>query len=246
MKKIFPISLSIAFWLLCCAVSNAQSLRFGIKAGVGVAKLDYEPDTPLDSLDYFEYYYGPRNDFNSNFRPTYTLAGVIEYDLSKDFVLSSGIQTSLKFSRLNVQSGYARDENKYRFNVLYLKLPVTIHYRRGKVFLGAGGYAGWAVSGKYKNEVQNDNSQYLDYNGDLKFGNDPEKSNLQRFDYGVRGEVGYSFKRLRLSLTFDQGIAKLKASNGNPALQPNYSPYEKGMLSNQAIYATATYYWLAK
>ncbi|GEM_PF-1237209 len=246
MKRTVCIFLSTAIWLSCCAISNAQSLRFGIKAGAGVAKFDYEPEAPIDSLDFFENYYGPRFDANSSYKLSYALAGVLEYDLSKAFVLSSGIQANLKFSNFKVQSGYAKDENKYRFNVLYLQLPVTVHYRTGKLFLGAGGYAGCAISGKYKNEVQNDKPEYRDFDGSLKFGNDPEESNLQRFDYGVRGEVGYGFKRLRLSLTFDQGIAKLKASNGDPISQINYSPYEKGTLRNQAIYATATYYWLAK
>ncbi|MDO8367536.1 MAG: porin family protein [Saprospiraceae bacterium] len=246
MKKILFISLTTAFWLFCSMLSTAQSLRFGINAGAGIAKFDYEPDALADSLDFFENYYGPRNTAGGSYKPTYSIAGVMEYDLSKDFVLSSGLQLNLKFSQFKVQSGYARDLNKYRFNVLYLQLPLMVHYRAGMVFLGAGGYAGWALSGKYENMVQNDDSVYRPFSGKFKFGNAPELSNLQRFDYGVRGAVGYGFKRLRLSLTLDQGLATLKASNGKPDPQSNFSPYEKGTLHNQAIYATATYYWLKK
>ncbi len=246
MKNAIFVFFVTVFWLSFSATLTAQSLRFGLKAGAGVAKFDYESDTPTDSLDFFKFYRGPRNTANGSFKPTYTLCGVLEYDFSKAFVLSSGIQATLKFSQFRLQSVYAKNLNKYRFNVLYLQLPVTVHYRTGKFFLGAGGYAGWAVSGKWKNDVQDQNSVYQYVTDKIKFGNDPETSNLQRFDYGVRGEVGCGIKRLRLSFTFDQGIAKLKAANTKPEQQDNFFLREKGALRNQAIYVTATYYWLAK
>ena len=246
MKKLFFILLITAIWLPFSTKTSAQSLRFGFKAGIGVAKFNYKSDTAPDSLDFFEFYSGPRNTDNASFKPSYSVSGVVEYDVSKVLFLSSGLQANLKFSQFKVQSGYARDKNKYRFNVLYLQVPVTVHYRTGKFFLGAGGYGAWAVSGKWKNDVQNDGSIFQNLSGKLKFGNDPENSNLQRFDYGVRGEIGFGIKRLRLSLTFDQGLAKLKASNGQQKTPTNFSPLETGTLRNQAFYATATYYWLAK
>ncbi len=246
MKKSICISLATAFWLSFSIHSSAQSLRFGLKAGAGVAKFDYEPDTIVEPIDYFNYFGGPRNTAGGSYKPTYSLGGVLEYDLSKDFVLSTGIQASIKFSEHNVQYAYSREPNRYRFNVLYLQLPVTVHYRRGKFFAGAGGYAGWAVSGKWKNDVQDDSPAFSYPTGKLRFGDDPEKSNLPRFDYGLRGELGYGFKQLRLSLNFDQGIAQLKSTNGESEYQGNISDVEKGTLRNQAIYLTAAYYWLAK
>lgn len=246
MKKLFCLFLSTALWLSFSTITYAQSLRFGIKAGAGVAKFNYESDTAPDSLDFFGFYRGPRNTDNATFKPSYAVGGVVEYDVSKLLFLSSGLQANLKFSQFKVQSGYARDENRYRFNVLYLQLPVMVHLRTGKFFLGAGGYGAWGVSGKWKNDVQNDDSVFQNISGKLNFGKDSSTSNLQRFDYGLRGEIGFGIKRLRLSLTFDQGLAKLKASNSEPLPQTNFYPIEKGTLRNQAIYATATYYWLAK
>ncbi|MFN0215140.1 MAG: outer membrane beta-barrel protein [Saprospiraceae bacterium] len=246
MKKAICLLSAISYGLCFATFSNAQRLRIGLKPGAGMARFNYEPDTPADSLDFFEYYYGPRNSAGGSFRLTYTLAGVLEYDLAKDFFLSSGMQANWKFSKYEVQTAYGRDLNKYRFNVFSLSVPLTLHYRWGKFFMGAGGYAGWALAGKWTNDVQNDKPVFQRVTGNLKFGNDQDISNLQRFDYGLRGEIGYGLKQLRLSFTFDQGLATLKAANDKPDPQGNNSPFETGTIRNQAFYFTATYYWLAK
>jgi len=244
MKTRIFVFLTTALWFFIPFNVTAQRLRVGIKAGAGVAKFDYKSQSQVSSPDFFQVFDGPRNIVNGEYRPTYMLSGLLEYDLPNAFFLSSGIQASMKFSHFTVPSGYAKEEeiNDYRFNILYLQIPITVHYRLGKFFFGAGGYAGWAIAGTWKNKTFDDNRTLQLTKGNIKFGNDEQVSNLQRFDYGVRGEFGYGFKRIRLSLAFDQGIAKMKANNA----KPDNAPAEKGTLSNQAIYATATYYWLAK
>ena len=142
MKRSFYSLLILALWLCSIQHSSAQSLRFGLKAGVGMSKLDYKPDLPVDPVDDFSYFGGPRNKEGGVYKPTYLLGGVMEYDLSKDFVLSLGLQAALKYSSHTVAYAYSKEPNKYRFNVVYLQLPVLVHYRRGKFFAGAGVYAG--------------------------------------------------------------------------------------------------------
>jgi len=244
MKKRLFVYLALAFWLSSPFYATAQRLRVGIKAGAGVAKFDYEPESPVSSSDFFQVFEGPRNSASGKYRPTYMLSGLLEYDLPQAFFLSSGIQASMKYAHFTSPSGVAKEMeiNEYRFNTLYLQIPITVHYRLGKFFFGAGGYSGWAIAGTWDNKTFNDNRALQVTNGNIKFGNDEQVSNLQRFDFGARGELGYGFKQIRLSLTFDQGIANLKANNA----KPNSGPIEKGTLRNQAIYATATYYWLAK
>ncbi len=211
-----------------------------------MSKLDYKPDLPVDPVDDFSYFGGPRNKEGGVYKPTYLLGGVMEYDLSKDFVLSLGLQAALKYSSHTVAYAYSKEPNKYRFNVVYLQLPVLVHYRRGKFFAGAGVYAGSALSGKWKNNVQDSDHIFQNYTGKLSFGNDSLRSNLPRFDFGLRGELGYGFKQFRLNLTFDQGLSQLKATNGEWEQNGNASNVETGVLRNQAIYLSATYYWLAK
>jgi len=242
MKKTFYLFLTIAFWLSCCPGSNAQNLRFGVKAGAGVANLDYEPESSADTFD-FDFYRGLFYNKGSNFRPTFLLGGVLEYDLSKDFFLSGGVQITGKFA--HVEADDPRwSTNDFRLRAFYMQIPMNVHYRAGKFFLGAGGYAGIGIGGKWKNT-----NVYEDPDGDItknssdkiKFGNDDFESNLKRFDAGLRAEIGFGIKRIRLSLAYDHGLA-----NNLSKFKDGKQVISVSKLRHQAITVTAAYYWLAK
>lgn len=248
MKKNVHLSLVFAFGLLFSFHSTAQSLRYGLRAGAGFAKFNYEPT--VDSSD-TEYYAGMWYEKKGSFRPSFMAAGVLEYDLSKDFFLSSGLQVSAKFSKVMAEERYFSEYsvNDFRLRTLYLQIPVSAHYRAGKFFLGAGGYLGLGLSGNWKNT----NTLYVSDGVTLKipvvvesaepvkFGTDLKNTNLKRVDAGLRAELGLGLKTIRLSLAYEYGLINNLASGANPN-GPNFD----SKLHHQAIYATATYYWLAK
>jgi Outer membrane protein beta-barrel domain len=235
MKKQLLFSL-----ILCtfCASLSAQALRFGLKAGAGVSNLRFSGLNPdnTDEAYVAEIVYERK----AAFRPTYLLGGVMEYDLTKDWLLSTGLNLTTKFSKIenSPEKGYSSD---FRLRLTYLQVPLNIHYRRAKFFIGAGGYLGICPLGKWNFkrtfEAPNYDPMVIDEGEAITFGNDPEYHNLKRFDFGVRGELGYGFKTMRLSLAYDHGLA-----NNLPTL---YNIRMEKM-RHQAIYATVTYYWLAK
>lgn len=222
--------------------SEAQSLRFGLKAGAGMSNLDFSTPAPdsFDQTSYATVWYERK----AAYKPSILLGGVLEYDLTKDFLLSTGINLNAKFSHVvfSPNSAYKSD---YRLRLVYAQVPVNVHYRRGKLFLGAGGYVGFCALGSWKRK-----ETFFDPNGaphaentsdNIVFGSDPEQANLKRLDAGVRVEIGYGFKTVRLSLAFDQGLL----NNAPTGVSVSGFAYE-GKLRHQAVYAMLTYYWLAK
>jgi hypothetical protein len=219
---------------------SAQALRFGLKAGAGLSNLDFSspinPDYP-DQVYYAEIWYERK----AVFRPAFLVGGVLEYDLTKDFLLSAGLNLNTKFSRVqeNSMADFTRD---FKLNLLYVQLPVNIHYRLSRFFIGAGGYVGLCAAGKWKLK-----ETFITPNGTFEtaddqkiaFGNNSVNANLKRLDAGIRGELGYGFKTVRLSLAYDHGL-----TNNLPTLNDGMT-YD-GKLRHRAVYATVTYYWLAK
>jgi NO-binding membrane sensor protein with MHYT domain len=57
MKKALSPILVIALWVAITTVSTAQSFRLGIKAGAGLANLDYAPLNAFEMAP-FDYYKG--------------------------------------------------------------------------------------------------------------------------------------------------------------------------------------------
>jgi len=228
-------------------------LRFGLKAGAGLAKLDYEPSPPVNNAS-SDFYQGLWYDYKGAFRPSFLVAGVLEYDLSKDFFLSSGVQACVKTSHVKFEYsnfGYSYT-NDFHLRAFYLQVPLNLHYRVGKFFLGAGGYAGLGIGGKWKNEyvlyvsdgVPLKTPEVTESSENIKFGNDFEKSNLKRFDAGLRAEVGFGLKTIRLSIAYEHGLVN-NLSSGTVYFDVGSQFYDP-KLYHQAITATATYYWLAK
>ncbi len=239
MKNAVIVFFVTAFWFSFAVTLTAQSLRFGLKAGAGVAKFDYEPTPPADTFS-SDFYAGLSYDRANKFRPTFLVAGVLEYDLSKDFFLSTGLQSCLKFSKVERDLSLSVN-NDFNMHVLYLQMPLNVHYRAGKFFLGAGGYAGLGIGGKWNAKIFDDGELIETLSDQLKFGKKIEVSNLKRFDAGLRAEIGFGLKTIRLSIAYDYGMV----NNLNQWANDKQVVY-KSKLHHQALYATATYYWLAK
>ncbi|WP_158538724.1 porin family protein [Chitinophaga skermanii] len=87
----------------------------------------------------------------------------------------------------------------------YVELPVNLVYRQpvgnaGRVFVGAGPYAGLGVGGNYKYTVNYNGGVVTNNNRSVKFrregGSDPTKMYLYPWDFGLNFLVGFEFKSL--------------------------------------------------
>lgn len=243
MKNALSTLLVVALSIACTVVSTAQNFRFGIKAGAGLANLDYAPLAASDMAP-FDYYNGLWYDREkSSFGPAFLLGETIEYDLSKDVFLASGIQLTSRYAHVNVDEPTS-NTNDFRLNLLHLQLPLKLHYRAGKLFLGAGGYASLGAGGKWKNTntlISPNGTVTTETSGPVKFGKKLNESNMKRFDAGVGLELGYGFKTIRLNLSYEGGFVNNLSSGIGPKEEKVNS-----RLYHQVIYLTATYYWIKK
>jgi hypothetical protein len=229
-------------FLLLSVSASAQTVRFGVKAGAGIAQMSYTPTPPPDTFQY-DYYTGFLYDRQAGHKPTFTAGGLAEYDLAKNWLLSGGLQACLKFYEANDDRDYPKD--RFRMNVVYLQVPLMAHFRTGKWFVGIGGYAGAGLSGRWNRSL----TFYNDKTGEevesisdaIKFGTDFGESNWRRFDGGARGEVGFGLKKMRLSVAYEHGFANSLNSGTNANQQ-----FFDSKLRHRAVTAAVAYYWLAK
>ena len=135
-------------------------------------------------------------------------------------------QTNLNF----VQKGTKDLENFQGFEksstrVNYLEWPMNflfnVYSKQGTFSIGGGPSFSFALSGKYDTGSES---------GDLKFGNDPGKDHMRRFEFGANMLAGYRFRNgLFLTAGYNTGLNNLTPGGqvGN-TLRSNYFSIKLG------------------
>ena len=123
-------------------------------------------------------------------------AGVnAEIPVGIDFYLQPGLLFSTKGAKANVGDG--------KINLSYLELPVNFVYKpelgEGRMVLGFGPYAAYAIGGKTK-----------DPDSDIEFGDQPDE--WKRFDAGANLLAGYEFSN-KLSFQLNAGLGLIRLNN---------------------------------
>jgi Outer membrane protein beta-barrel domain len=213
----------------------AQALRLGLKAGAGFSTYHFDATNPdFGDLGFYGDLYFELKPVT---RPIGTVAGILEYDMTKDIMLSAALQFSPRF--LSASEGNEKFKRDFQMSMWYAHVPLLVHYRKRSFFIGAGGYAGLALSGKWKltETFASPNGTSQESNSDvLDFGNELFVDDLRRPDFGLKAEIGYGFKTVRLSVAYEYGLT-------------NYLPEGKTQdshLGQQTLQATVAYYWLLK
>ncbi|MCC6414101.1 MAG: PorT family protein [Saprospiraceae bacterium] len=177
MKK--PIFWIAAILLVLFVQSSAFAQRFGIKAGLNLANVAYDPE--------------PEEDFKM--LPTFNVGGLAEFDFSENMGLGVGLQIAGKGAKLE-QSGA-----EIKFNPIYLQVPVNVFYRNNGFYAGVGPYIGFGLFGQYSFEFMGDKETE-----DIEFGNDLD-DDFAPIDFGLGFEVGYHvIAPLRISVSYDLGL----------------------------------------
>ena len=168
--------------IIFSTVSFAQSATtFGIRAGVNFQNLNGKDET------------GDKQDgkLKTGFH-----AGVnAEIPVGIDFYVQPGLLFSTKGAKDEVGDGST--------NLSYVELPVNFIYKpelgTGRMVLGFGPYAAYAVGAKHK-----------DPDVDIEFGDQPDE--LKRFDAGANLLAGYEFSN-KLSFQLNAGLGLVNINN---------------------------------
>lgn len=154
------------------------------------------------------------SDFENKSLPAYHAGVVVEFGFGGNFGLGTGLQFSAKggkreFTGTVLNVPYVRTRNVMP---MYLQIPLTLHFRNGGFYAGAGPYIGFAVAGKTKTKIEygEDSNEESE---DLEFGDEKDKD-FSQIDYGAGFELGYEFfGNLRLSASYQLGLANILAAD---------------------------------
>lgn len=186
-KKILGITVALsALTLSLQAQSTGSAPSFGFRAGVNLQNVNGK-DVNGNKFD---------NKLNTGFH-----AGVTaDLPVAPDYFLQPG----LLFSKKGAE--YA---NETKLNLAYIELPVNFLYKPvladGRLLLGFGPYAAYAISGNYKNA----NGEKTDVSFD-----ESNVASFKRFDAGANFLAGYELaNRLSFQLNAQLGLVPINRKN---------------------------------
>ena len=204
----------IFFFLVAVACSNSLfSQAFGVRAGLNLANM-----TAKDSDDSYD-------DDNE------MLIG-LNLGVSASFEISSGLmfETGLGLS----QKGYKISEGgftgTYRTNYLDIPLTVKKMFAGDKIFVQAGPYLGFGISGKSKYKFDGETEDEP-----IDWGSDKDDDDQKRLDFGLTFGAGAMVtEKIQVGLNYGLGLA-------------NVSPYsENGYKATNNVIGITVGYSLAK
>lgn len=168
---------------------------FGIRAGVNFQNINGKDASG--------------NDLDFKLKPGFHVGVTADVPIAPEFYVQPGLLFSTKGAKFD-------DNADTKVNISYLEIPVNFLYKpvlgTGKLLLGFGPYAAFAVGGK----IKNDNADV-----DLKFANEVNLASpdayrtLKRFDFGANFLAGYEFS--------SKFSAQLNAQLGLVKINPKYT-----------------------
>ncbi|MCA5004471.1 porin family protein [Sphingobacterium bovistauri] len=194
MKKVL---LSLGAALLMAAGAQAQT-SYGIKAGVNLSKFS--------------------NTDNAENNVGFHITGFADMPIAPNFSIQPGLSLQNKGSKHSggISGGGTTASIEGKFSTMSVEIPVNFVYyvpagNSGSLFLGAGPYAGYNISGKYKvsgniGENGGDIEEDIDFTGDDK--------DMKAFDAGVNFLAGYKLANgFLINAGYGLGLTNLSPSD---------------------------------
>lgn len=181
MKKNFLLLITLITVLH--ASTFAQKARFGIQAGPTMSNLVIK---------------GMGEQETSDMKAGFTAGILVDKPINAHFIF----QPAVNF----VQKGQSANDYGYTSSTTlnYVEIPLNFLYRAEAskgFFAGAGPSIGIGINGKTK-----DGSEKYD----IKFGNDEDKDDLKRMDFGANLVAGYLFGNgLQIAANFNKSFSNL-------------------------------------
>jgi hypothetical protein len=191
MKKIMMTALAIA--VSFGAFAQRQPLGYGLKAGVAFPNYNFSGSNSSYSTD-----------AATNFNVTAFLDAPI---VSNYLYVQPGVSLQGKGAKL-IDGAIERTQN-----TMWLEVPVNFVFKAptgnvGSLFVGAGPYVGFGLSGKDKTSTGN-----VSGSTDVSFGKDKD---LKSTDFGVNFIGGYQLNNgLMIHAGYGLGLTDIRGSNNS-------------------------------
>lgn len=223
MKNYFKLFLIISIFTLHLQM-DAQ-VKFGLKGGIGLSNIDFRiSGEDKDLID--------DDDLKTKNITAFHLGGVVEFPLSENLNLQSG----LLFSR----KGFAVDEadlesDKYFFTYLQVPFHLIYHNSNFQAFVGPYFSHGLAGLNRWKYDGDTELEDLEPTTKTVSF--DDDQSYFNAFDYGIDLGVGYQVGPILINAGYSFGL-------GN--IQPKYEDIDIGIditMSYRTISLSGTYFF---
>jgi hypothetical protein len=182
MKKLFVIAV-MAIACLTVSAQEAGSFRFGVTGGGNLSTANLEAS------------HSSKFGFHAGL--------VAEYNIYEYLYINA----MAKYSMRGVKD-VAFMEYKLEWNPGYVEVPIHVGYRYSasdelKLFVDAGPYFAYAVSGKIKANDGSDADLFSDTAARVLGGD------YKRFEFGLGGAVGVEYSGLQLRIGYDFAFTKI-------------------------------------
>jgi hypothetical protein len=194
MKKVIS-SFTVIVLILLVFQSSAQ-VKFGVKAGLNLANMTAKDNDQIYSKDYKS-------------KAGYHFGVTAEFAVNEKFSIEPALLFSTKGFKL--EDTYSGHSYKVTANLNYLEIPINALYKMDlggtKLFVSAGPYLGYALSGKAKTT----SSGSPDEETTIKIGSGTDKD-IKAIDFGLNIGAGVEFGAITLGLQYGLGLANLTNS----------------------------------
>lgn len=201
MKK-FLLSLGAAVLLIGAA--NAQT-SYGLKAGVNLGKFSNVPSAAKD--------------YETN-NLSFHVTGYADMPIAPNFSIQPGISLQGKGQKFKASGDIG--DGSASVNLMSVEVPVNAVYYipagySGSIFLGAGPYVGFNISGKEKADGAFGELFQIDGERDIKFTGDDKDLNL--IDAGVNFLGGFKFNNgFLINAGYGLGLTNLNPNDNGDAI----------------------------
>lgn len=193
----------IAIVLFSTLASSAQ-VRFGIKGGLNLADMKYEPKDQTDGTP------------DANSLSSFNAGVIVDIPLVAGLAIQPGLMVEGKGSKVEYSGSIGSFTQKT--NPIYLELPVNVLFKptigaNTKLYFGLGPYVAMGIAGKTSSNAQASiGSYYSDH--DLSFG-DGSDDDLKQTDVGGNLLAGFEFSNgLLVGAQYGMSFTN-NAPNGN-------------------------------
>ncbi|QBR12803.1 porin family protein [Sphingobacterium sp. CZ-2] len=196
MRKLFLITL-----VSCISTAAMAQVSYGLKGGVNLGKFS---EAFSDELKDYE-----------KMNPSFYVTGFADIPVAPQFSIQPGL--SLQGKGAKYEGEVNGTSGKITVNIMSLEIPVNAVYYipagTGNVFLGAGPYVGYALSGTYKSVVSGNDDASVEE--DIDFSGDDKEANA--FEAGLNFMAGYKLSNgFLINAGYGLGLTKIAADDDAP------------------------------
>lgn len=203
-----PKKLLLLFVFLLVGSCVFAQVRVGVKAGLNLADMKYEPEDETNGTP------------DANSLPSFNAGFIVDVPLIQGLALQPGLMVSGKGSKVEYTTNNLGNYTT-TINPIYLEVPVNILFKPQigagtRLYFGAGPYFAVGIAGKQKFTFEGAPIIGDGYTGhQLKFGNSSD-DDLKATDVGAQVLAGFEFsKGLLVGAQYGIGFTNIAPDNNS-------------------------------